>query len=319
MRACVVEALGRAPVLGEAPEPRPGPGEVRIAVAACGINFADLLLIEGTYQTRLVPPFIPGMEVAGTVRSVSDGTSGVRPGDRVAAYLGAGGLAEVAVCAADRCVVLPPEMPFVEAAGFLVAYGTSHLALARRARLRPGETLLVLGAGGGVGLTAVEIGKAMGARVIAVARGADKGRLAAGAGADHVLDCAPEDLRDRLLALGGVDVVYDPVGGRLAEQAIRGCRPEGRLVVIGFASGTVPTLRANHLMVKNLDVIGMHWSAYFAHAPQVVTESLATLLGWYAEGRLRPRVEETRPLERAAEALDLLRQRRARGKVVVTI
>ena len=319
MRAFRVHDLAAPPRLAEITMPRPGAGEVRIEVAACGLNFADLLLARGEYQTRPALPFTLGMELAGTVAELGAGVEGLRPGDRVAAYTGQGGLAESAVCPAGRCVPLPDAMTFEQAAGFLVAYGTSHVALDRRARLKPGETLLVLGAAGGVGLTAVEIGRRMGARVIAAARGGSKLDVARQAGAEHLIDTEADDLRERVRALGGADVIYDPVGGALGEAALRAARAEGRVLLIGFASGEVPRIRANHLLVKNVDILGFWWGGYMAFRPEVITESLATLVRWYADGELRPHVSHVFPLERAGEAMELLRSRRATGKVVVTI
>jgi NADPH2:quinone reductase len=209
-------------------------------------------------------------------------------------------------------------MPDAEAAGFLVAYGTSHVALAERARLLPGERLLVLGAAGGVGLTAVEIGKSMGAEVIAVARGAEKLAVAGSAGADHLID-AGDDIRARIRALGGADVVYDPVGGAAFGAALRACNPGARLLPLGFASGTVPQIPANILLVKNLTVHGLYWGGLAKLQPRLIAESIATLLGWYAQGRLHPLVSHVLPLEEAEAGLDLLRQRHATGKVVVQV
>jgi NADPH2:quinone reductase len=208
-------------------------------------------------------------------------------------------------------------MSSAEAAGFQVAYGTSHLALTRRARLAAGETLLVLGAAGGVGLTAVEIGKALGARVIAVARGADKLAVAKAAGADHLID-ASADLTAEVRALGGADVVYDPVGGAAFTAAMRACNREARILTIGFASGEVPQIPANHLLVKNITVIGFYWGGYLAFDTQAVVDSLGELMDWYAAGRIRPHVSHILPLERAGEALELLASRKSTGKVVVT-
>jgi NADPH2:quinone reductase len=210
-------------------------------------------------------------------------------------------------------------MTFAEAAAFQVAYGTSHVALDHKARLQPGETLLVLGAAGGVGLTAVEIGKHMGARVIACARGADKLAVAQQAGADHLIDAATDNIRDTCRALGGVDVVYDPVGGDQFTAAMRACNPEARILTIGFASGEVPQIPANHLLVKNITVMGLYWGGYLKFRPEVVTDSMSTLFGWYAAGHLRPHVSHLLPLEQAAEALELLRTRKSTGKVVVTL
>jgi NADPH2:quinone reductase len=317
MQSLLVTALGATPVLRAVPVPEPGPGEVLIKVAACGLNFADLLMIRGEYQEKPALPFAPGMEIAGHVAALGAGVAGPAPGSRVAAVCGHGGLAQYATAAASACVALPEAMGFETAAGFQVAYGTSHLGLTRRARLQAGETLLVLGAAGGVGLTAVEVGKALGARVIAVARGADKLAVARAAGADHLIDSGSADLRAELKALGGVDVVYDPVGGAGFEAALRACRPEARVLVIGFASGQVPPVPANIILVKNISVIGFYWGGYRVFAPEVMADSLAELMRWFAAGRLKPHVSHVLPPERLDEALELIRSRRSTGKVVI--
>ncbi|RBO51426.1 NADPH:quinone oxidoreductase family protein [Rhodovulum sp. BSW8] len=319
MRLFQLDRIGEQPRLAEADCPAPAAGEVRVRIAACGLNFADLLIIEGRYQEHPPLPATLGMELAGTVEALGEGVDPGRLGTRVAVFAGSGGLAEAGCFPADRCLPLPETMSFIEAAGFQIAYGTSHVALSHKARLAPGETLLVTGAAGGVGLTAVEIGKAMGATVIACARGADRLEVARAAGADHLIDSDTDDLRAAVLALGGADVVYDPVGGPLFAEAMRACRPDGRLLAIGFASGEVPQIKANHLLVKNLSVIGLYWGGYLAFRPQVLTASLATLFRWHAEGRLHPHVSHVLPLERAAEGLDLLRQRKATGKVVIAM
>ena len=320
MRAYRIESFGGAAGLAEIDPPAPGPGEVLLRIAACGLNFADLLMLKGEYQERPATPFTLGMEVAGTIAALGDGVTGLAPGDRVAVFAGQGGLAEWGAFPADRCVKLPGAMPFDHAAAFMIAYGTSHLALAHRARLAPRETLLVTGAAGGVGLTAVEIGKAMGARVIAVARGADKLAVAQAAGADHLIDSdTTPDLRAAVKALGGADVVYDAVGGDAFMAALRATNPEGRLIPIGFAGGGVPQIPANLLLVKNLTVIGLYWGGYMAFRPAVLRDSLAELLALYQAGRLRPHVSHALPLDRVEEALDLLRSRKSTGKVVVTM
>lgn len=319
MRAYQIDAFATPAVLRDIPRPDPGPGEVLVRIAACGLNFADLLMLKGEYQERPALPFTLGMEVAGTVEALGEGVTAPAPGTRVAVFAGKGGLAEYGVFDADRCLPIPDAMPFDEAAAFMIAYGTSHLALAHRARLQPGETLLVTGAAGGVGLTAVEIGKAMGATVIACARGADRLEVARAAGADHLIDSDTTDLRARVKALGGADVVYDPVGGDLFDAALRATNPEGRLLPIGFAGGGVPQIPANLLLVKNITVIGVYWGGYLAFRPRVIFDSLAELLRWYAEGRLQPHVSHALPLDRVDEALALLRDRKSTGKVVVTI
>jgi NADPH2:quinone reductase len=318
MRAMRAHEAGGKLRLDEVPPPEPGPGQVRLRVRACGVNFADTLMVAGTYQEKHAFPFAPGLEICGDVDALGLGVEGLRPGQRVAALCGVGGLAEYALAPAAVCVPVPDAMADADAAALQVAYGTSHVALDRRARLRPGERLLVLGAAGGVGLTAVEIGKLMGAEVIAVARGADKQAVARDKGADHVLDADAEGLRDAVLALGGADVVYDPVGGDLWKAAMRACNPEARLLPIGFASGEVPQIPANIVMVKNLTVIGVYWGAYYKFAPGVLADSFRQLLAWWTDGRIAPHVSHTLPLDRAEEALQLLRDRAATGKVVVT-
>lgn len=318
MRAYRMEHPGEPARLCDLPIPEPGPGQIRLEIRACGLNFADLLMQKGTYQDTPDTPFTLGMEVAGVVEAVGDGVSAPTVGDRVAVYTGQGGLAEYGVFDAVRAVQLPDEMPFDHAAAFQIAYGTSHMALDHRAQLKPGETLLVTGAAGGVGLTAVEIGKLMGARVIAQARGADKLEVARAAGADHLID-ASEDLRARVLELGGADVVYDAVGGDTFKAAFRACNPEARLLPIGFAGGEVPQIPANHLLVKNLTVIGFYIGGYLRFRPGAVADSLRTLLDWYRQGRLKPHVSHLLPLERVEEGMTLLRERRATGKVVITI
>ncbi|WP_102109567.1 NADPH:quinone oxidoreductase family protein [Oceaniglobus roseus] len=319
MKAFQVQDHARAPAIAETAAPDPAAGEVAVDIAACGLNFADLLMAEGKYQERPPLPMTLGMELAGTVRALGEGVTTLAPGDRVAVFSGHGGLAERGCFPADRCTRLPDAMPFDHAAAFQVAYGTAHVALDHKAGLREGETLLVLGAAGGVGLAAVEIGKLMGARVIACARGAAKLEVAKAAGADEVLDSDAEDLRGALKALGGVDVVYDPVGGDLFRAAMRACNPEARIVIVGFASGDIPQVPANHLLVKNITLMGYYWGGYMAFRPSVLTDSLTRLYQWYGEGKLQPHISHHLPLERAAEAMELLRSRKSTGKVVVTM
>ena len=319
MRAFVLSSTDTPPSLTDLPVPEPGNGEVRLRIRACGLNFADLLMARGQYQERPDLPFVMGMEVAGTVEALGPGVTGLVPGQRVAAFAGHGGLADHGCFPAARCLPIPDEMPFEIAAGFVVAYGTSHVALAHRARLKDGETLLVLGAAGGVGLTAVEIGKLMGARVVAVARGPEKLAVAREAGADVLIDSTDADLRTAFKDLGGVDVVYDAVGEPAASAALRALNPEGRYLVIGFAGGEVPKFPGNILLVKNLDVTGFYWGGYMAFRPEVIRSSLSRLLGWYAEGRLSPHVSHVLPLERAGEGLELLRSRKSTGKVVINM
>lgn len=319
MRAYQVTSHETPPTVTELPMPEPAKGEIRVRIGACGLNFADLLMQKGTYQDTPPLPFVGGMEVAGTVDALGPDTSGPAVGTRVAVFAGRGGLAEYGCYDARRTVPLPDAMSFEDAAAFMVAYGTSHVALDYRARLQPGETLLVLGAAGGVGLTAVEIGKLMGAKVIACARGQDKLAVAAKAGADHLIDATDADIRAEVKALGGADVVYDPVGGDQFKAAFRACNPEARLLPIGFASGDIPQVPANHLLVKNLTVMGLYWGGYMAFKPEVITDSLSTLFGWYADGRIKPHISYTLPLEQTGEAMELLRSRKSTGKVVVTM
>ena len=318
MRAFQVTAFDSPAGIVDLPAPRPGPGQVALRIGACGLNFADMLMAQGKYQDTPPPPFTLGMEVCGTVIAQGDGVTAPAIGTRVTVFGGQGGMAEVGVFPADLCRPVPDAMPDTVAAGFQVAYGTSHLALTRRARLQPGETLLVLGAAGGVGLTAVEIGKAMGARVIAVARGPEKLAVARAAGADHLIDSTTGELKAQLKALGGVDVVYDPVGGDAFKAALSACNREARVIVIGFASGEIPQIPANILLVKNITVIGFYWGGYLAFAPEALTESLAELMAWYTDGKLHPHISDVLPLDRAAEALDLMATRKSTGKVVVT-
>ncbi len=318
MRAYQLSAAGAPPELVEIRPPDPGPGQVRLTIKACGLNFADLLMQNGTYQDIPAFPFTLGMELSGVIDAIGDSGGGLRIGDRVAVFAGSGGLAEQGVFDADRVLALPGGMSFEHAAAFQIAYVTSHVALVDRARLQPGETLLVTGAAGGVGLTAVEIGKRLGANVIAHARGADKLAVARAAGADHLIDDG-DDLRERVRALGGADVVYDAVGGDVFRAAFRACRPGGRLLSIGFASGDVPQIPANHLMVKNLSVIGFYIGGYQKFRPQVITDSLRTLLGWYQAGDIHPHISHTLPLSRVAEGLALLRSRKSTGKIVITM
>lgn len=298
--------------------PAPGPDQVAVRVLACGLNFADLLMIKGTYQDTPPYPFVPGMEICGEITALGANISGFAAGERIVGFCGAGGLAQTANVDADRCIRLPAHMTPETAAGFQIAYGTSHLALTRRARLAAGETLLVLGAAGGVGLTAVEIGKALGARVIAVARGADKLKTAQTAGADVLIDAETPGLLGELRAHGPVHVVYDAVGGDIGAAGLRALAPEGRFLVIGFASGTVPEPKLNHVMVKNIDIIGFYWGAYLRFDPAPLRVSMEALLDLHADGKISPHISNILPLSQVEKALDLLRTRASTGKVVIT-
>ncbi|MFD2174219.1 NADPH:quinone oxidoreductase family protein [Rhodobacter lacus] len=318
MRAFELSALNTTPRLVERPLAAPGPGELAVEIAACGLNFADLLMIEGSYQDTPATPFVLGLEAAGRVTAAGPGTT-TPVGTRVAVYGGQGGLAEAGLFAEARCTPVPDKMKLLEAAAFQIAYGTSFMALRTRARLRAGDTLVVLGAAGGVGLTAVEIGAALGARVIAVARGEEKLSVAKAAGAAEGIDAETPDLKAALKALGGVDVVYDAVGGALGEAAFGALKPGGRFLLIGFASGAQPTLKLNHALVKNLEIHGLYWGGYLQLDPQAFRAAMTELFGLAAEGKLKPHISATFPLTRAAEALEMLRARRATGKIVVTM
>ncbi len=303
------------------PSPAIKDGSVRIAVQAAGINFADLLLISGQYQEKPAFPFTPGMECSGMVTEVGAGVSSLKAGDRVMALTGTGAYAEEVVIDANRVYKIPNKMDFISAAGFPVAYGTSHGAFDWRAHLQPGEWLLVFGAAGGVGLTAVEIGKAMGAHVIACANSPEKLAIAKAHGADHLIDYSHGDIREgvKLLTGGrGADVVYDPVGGDAFDSSLRCIAWGGRIIIIGFASGRIPQAPANILLVKNIDVIGFYWGSYQARKPQLLRDSYAKLLRWFEEGKLKPHVSRHFDLKDATPAMELLRQRKSTGKVVLT-
>ncbi|GAA6195534.1 NADPH:quinone oxidoreductase family protein [Pseudophaeobacter arcticus] len=317
MLAYRINSFSTPPLLEEIASPTPAAHEVKIRIRACGLNFADLLLQKGTYQDTPALPFTPGLEAAGEVMDCGSAVTNLAPGDRVAVFGGQGGLAQEGVFDAARVVPIPDAMGFEDAAALQIAYGTSHVALDHCARLQPGETLLVTGAAGGVGLTAVEIGKLMGARVIAHARGAGKLEVAQAAGADHLID-AGSDLRSQVKSLGGADVVYDAVGGEVWKAAFGATNPGGRLLPIGFASGEVPQIPANHLLVKNLTVIGFYIGGYMKSHPEVIQRSLSILMDWHSAGRISPHISHVLPLAQVAEGMELLRNRASTGKVVIT-
>lgn len=324
MKAMVCNEFGpiETLALSDMPLPEAGPGSVLIDVAAAGVNFPDGLMVQGKYQVKPPRPFVPGSEVAGIVRAVGAGVDNVRPGDRVAAFCGIGAYAEVVCAPATQVYLLPEAIDFTAAAGFLITYGTSYHALKDRARLKPGETLLVLGAAGGVGLTAVELGALMGARVIAAASSADKLALAKQYGAEATIDYSNEDLRERIKALTenrGIDVVYDPVGGERAEVALKNLAWGGRQLVVGFAAGDIPKLPANWLLLKSADLLGVLWGASLKADPAHHARNIDALFGFYAAGKLRPHIGDTFPLARAVAGLQRVMQRQARGKVILTI
>ncbi len=306
-------------VLEDVPVPVPVAGEIAVDVEAAALNFADTLMIRGQYQEKPPLPFTPGLELAGRVRGIGAGVEGFAVGQRVMAVVDHGAFAEVARVRAADAMAVPAEMPAEVAAGFPIAYGTAHGALDWRAGLQPGETLLVNGAAGGVGLTAVEVGRAMGARVIASARGAERLALARAHGAEVTIDTASEDLRARVLAATdgkGVDVCFDPVGGTVGEASLRCLAWEGRYLVIGLAGG-LPKLEANRLLVKNVAAIGFYWGSYRRHDPARVRASFARLFDWWDAGALRPHVGAAFPLAEAGAALAALAARRSTGKVIL--
>lgn len=323
MRAVLCRELKGPDGLSIADVPSPalgGPTSVRIAMHAAGINFADTLIVAGQYQEKPALPFVPGLEGAGVVVEVGAAVTRVKPGDRVMATFIQGAFAEEAVTEENEVWPIPSSMDFATAAGFSVTYGTSHVGLKHRAALKAGETLLVHGAAGGVGLTAVELGKLMGATVIATASSAAKLALARAYGADHVIDTSSDDLRERVRAITGgrgADVIYDPVGGDLFDASVRLLSWEGRLLVVGFASGRIPQAPANILLVKNCSVVGFFWGAYRKNGPAVMRASFEELLNWYAAGRLKPHVSKRYDLAEAGQAMTEMQQRRITGKVIL--
>lgn len=293
---------------------------VRIRVGAAALNFADTLMVAGKYQVKPDLPFVPGLEAGGTVIECAPGVTRVKPGDKVMAHVGCGAFAEEIVTTEERVYRRPAAMDDAAAAAFPIVYGTSHMGLKAKAGLKAGETLVVHGAAGGVGLTAVEIGKRLGATVIATAGGADKLKVAAAHGADHLIDYKAEDIRERVKAITGgrgADVVYDPVGGDAFAASLRSTAPDGRILVVGFASGTVPQIPANILLVKNITVIGFYWGAYRTLRPRLYEETFAELLRWYEEGALRPHVSMTFGLDQIKDAFAALTGRQSTGKVVL--
>ena len=322
MKALVCKAWGlpETLVLEDRADPVAGAGQAVIRVHAAGVNFPDLLVIQNKYQFAPALPFVPGSECAGVVESVGAGVKRVKPGDRVIAVTESGAFAEKVAASSEALTPLPEDVDFATGSAFLLTYGTAYHALADRAALRQGETLLVLGAAGGVGIAAIEIGKALGARVIAGASSTEKRNVCREHGADEVIDYAA-DLKSALAALTsgkGVDVVFDPVGGPFTEAALRNCAWRGRHLVIGFANGEIPRLPANLTLLKGCSLIGVFWGRYVKSEPAAWAADLRTLFGWLREGRLHPHVAQRYPLERGAEALSALLARKALGKLVIT-
>ena len=306
--------------LKDIPEPVAGAGEVVVAVKAAALNFFDTLIIAGKYQVKPPFPFSPAAEFAGVVTSLGAGVTGFAAGDRVLGYGGHGAAREQVAIASERLVKLPDGLDFDRAAGLTVIYGTTLHALKDRAHLKAGETLAVLGASGGTGLAAVEIGKLMGARVIACASSDDKLAFAREHGADETLNYATEDLKDglrRLTGGKGADVIYDPVGGAYAELALRSIAWEGRFLVIGFAAGEIPKIPLNLALLKGCDIVGVFWGAFTERDPKGHQANMAQLVSWAAEGKLSAHVHQVYPLERTAEALHALAQRKVMGKVIL--
>ncbi|WP_029919021.1 NADPH:quinone oxidoreductase family protein [Nevskia soli] len=322
MKAIICRELGPPEklVFDEVKEAPMGPGEVRIAVKGAGVNFPDTLIIQGKYQMKAAPPFTPGAEVAGTVLAVGEKVKHVKVGDPVAAIVPVGGYAEQVVASGDSVMPLPPGMDLVAAAGFPLAYGTTLHALKQRGQLKAGETLLVLGAAGGVGLSAVQVGKLMGARVIAAASSPEKLALCKQQGADEVIDYSKESLKEavkKLTRSQGADVIYDPVGGELAQDCLSAINWNGRYLVIGFAAGTIPEIATNRLLLKGASAVGVFWGAFVAREPKASLENFQQLFGWVASGQLKPYVSKTYPMREAGQALRDMQDRKVTGKIVL--
>jgi NADPH2:quinone reductase len=305
----------------ELPTPEPGPGQVRLAVHAASLNFPDLLIVQNKYQFKPPLPFVPGSEFAGVVEAVGDGVTSVKAGDRVAAMAGSGGFGTHAIVPADKLVPLPDEMSFEHGAAFLMTYGTSQHALLDRGQLKAGETVLVLGAAGGVGTAAVQIAKAAGARVIAAASTDEKCALCREIGADDTINYSTANLREALKALTGgkgPDLVYDPVGGDLAEPAFRSIAWRGRYLVVGFAGGGIPALPWNLSLLKGASLVGVFWGDFVRREPKAFARDMHQLTQWYAEGKVRPVMDEPLPLSQLHEAYARMNGRLVKGKLVLT-
>ncbi len=322
MKAVLCKEFGppESLVLEEVASLVPGKGQVVVAVKACGVNFPDTLIIQNKYQFKPPMPFSPGGESAGTVKVVGEGVEGFQPGDKVIASTVYGGYAEEVLVEASHLIPMPEGVDFPTASAFVMTYATSHYALKDRAKLQPGETLLVLGAAGGVGLAAIELGKLTRARVIAAASSDDKLATCRQYGADEVINYSTEDLKERIKTLTGgkgVDVVYDPVGGPYSEIALRGIAWNGRFLVIGFAAGDIPKIPLNLALLKSCSIVGVFWGAFTEREPANNMANLRELLGWLAEGKLKPHISATYPLAEAAQALNDMLQRKVQGKVVL--
>jgi NADPH2:quinone reductase len=324
MKAVLCKAYGPPDslVVEDIPSPVAGPGEVVVSVKTASVNFPDVLIIQNKYQVKPPLPFSPGSELAGVVKSVGDGVTRWKPGDPVMAITGYGAFAEDVKVDVNRLLPIPTGMDFVSAAAFGLTYATSEHALCDRGDLKAGETLLVLGASGGVGIAAIEIGKVLGARVIACASTDDKLAVCREHGADDTINYATEDLRERIKALTGgkgADVVYDPVGGTYTELALRSIAWRGRLLVVGFAAGEIPKIPLNLTLLKGCAIIGVFWGEFTRREPERFLAAMDKLGRWFAEGKLRPHVSKTFPLARAADALAMMAGRNVKGKVVLTV
>lgn len=307
-------------VLEDVDAPKAGPGQIVVQIKACGVNFPDVLIIENKYQFKPPLPFAPGGEISGVVKELGEGVTGISVGDRILASTGFGGFAEEQAIPAAAAVPIPDAMDFPTAAAFLMTYGTSYYALKDRARIQPGESLVVLGAAGGVGLAAVELGKAMGAKVIAAASSEEKLAVCREHGADETIDYAKDSLKDQMKALTGgkgADVVYDPVGGDYSEAAIRATAWEGRFLVIGFAAGDIPRIPLNLTLLKSCQIVGVFWGAFVGREPEANRQNTRELFALYEQGKIKPYVSSSYPLADGAAAIRELGERRAKGKVVV--
>ncbi len=321
MRALLCKELGEPLIVADIAAPSLGPGQVRIGVHGCGVNFADVLMVQGKYQEKPDVPFSPGMECAGEVIEVGEGVTAVSPGERVIALSDFGAAAEELVTNDYNLVPIPESMDYATAAGFGVTYGTAHLALTRRGQLKAGETLLVHAAAGGVGLAAVEIGKALGATVIGSAGGPEKCVIAKAHGADRVFDYKTEDIRETVKTLtgsAGADVIFDPVGGDVFDASLRCIAWEGRLLVIGFASGRIPEIKTGIMLVKNISLVGVYWGANRRRDLDAFRESFRELSKLYEDGVLKPLTSATYDLADASQAYADLASRKTTGKIVLT-
>lgn len=323
MKAVICKSFGPVSdlVVEEIADPSPGPGEIQVRVEAAGVNFPDGLMVRGEYQMKPPLPFTPGSEAAGTVSALGAGVANYAVGDRVIALCVLGGMAEKLCVHASQAFRIPASMAGAEASGFSLAYGTAIHALQDKGQLRSGETLLVLGAAGGVGMAAVEVGKAMGATVIAATSSDEKLELARAHGADATVNYSEGDLKSLLreVAPGGFDVVLDPVGGAMTEAAVRNLRWGGRLLIVGFTQGDIPRLPVNLLLLKEAAAIGVFYGQFTTRDPVRHHDNLGKLFSWFGEGKLKPHIGASYPLERAADAIDHIMDRRALGKIVLAI